>query len=164
MHGYFKHLFRYQFMRQFTPQSKRKSNMDYFQWSDELSVNNELIDHDHQTLIDMVNELHMAVEIGQGYLILSDILKKLAIYTQEHFQREEALMASIDYADYAAHQTQHKKLLERVTDLQRELNRDRAQIALETAELLRFWLTSHILLSDKKLADKVRASEVNSYT
>jgi hemerythrin-like metal-binding protein len=136
--------------------------MDYFNWRDELSVHNELIDHDHHTLIDMVNELHRAVEMGNGYLILSDILNRLVVYTNEHFQREEELMLSIDYSEYNSHKEQHKKLLARVADLQHELNRDRVQIALDTAELLRFWLTSHILSSDKRLADNIRASSVNS--
>lgn len=132
--------------------------MEYFKWSEDLSVNDAQVDHDHQTLIGMVNELHQAVHLGKDYLDLSAILEKLAHYTKEHFQREETVMLSIQYDQYKNHKEQHKKLIERVTDLQRELSRNRQQIASETAELLRFWLTSHILLSDKRLAEFVRAS------
>lgn len=127
--------------------------MSYFEWNDNLSVHDALIDQDHQALIGMVNELHDAAESEQDYQSLSKILTRLAIYTQEHFQREEDLMQASAYPSYRAHKEQHRKLLERVSDLKHELENARTLVALETAELLRFWLTSHILLSDKQFAD-----------
>lgn len=127
--------------------------MNYFEWNDNLSVHDALIDQDHKTLINMVNELHDAADLEQDHLSLSKILTRLANYTQEHFQREEDLMQASAYPAFKAHREQHRKLLERVTDLQHELNNARTLVALETAELLRFWLTSHILLSDKQFAE-----------
>lgn len=132
--------------------------MEYFEWDDSLSVGDTLIDHDHQTLIGMVNDLHDAADLGKDYIALSGILDKLVLYTQEHFQREEDLMRAIAYAGFKSHQQQHRKLLERVTALQLELNRARELVALETAELLRFWLTSHILISDKQFADAMHTN------
>lgn len=127
--------------------------MSYFEWNDNLSVHDVLIDQDHKTLINMVNELHDAAELEQDYLSLSKILTRLATYTLEHFQREEDLMQASAYPVFKAHREQHRKLLERVTDLKHELENARTLVALETAELLRFWLTSHILLSDKQFAE-----------
>lgn len=112
----------------------------------------------------MVNELHDAADLGKDYITLSGILERLAAYTREHFQREEDLMQSIAYPRYKAHKEQHRKLLERVTDLQQELNRAREMVALETAELLRFWLSSHILLSDKHLADTLHGTALIAET
>ena len=136
--------------------------MEYFEWNDSLSVHDVLIDEDHKILIGMVNELHDAADLGKDYITLSGILERLAAYTREHFQREEDLMQSIAYPRYKAHKEQHRKLLERVTDLQQELNRAREMVALETAELLRFWLSSHILLSDKHLADTLHGTALIS--
>ncbi len=138
--------------------------MEYFEWNDSLSVHDVLIDEDHKILIGMVNELHDAADLGKDYITLSGILERLAAYTREHFQREEDLMQSIAYPRYKAHKEQHRKLLERVTDLQQELNRAREMVALETAELLRFWLSSHILLSDKHLADTLHGTALIAET
>jgi hemerythrin len=138
--------------------------MEYFEWNNSLSVHDELIDEDHKILIGMVNELHDAADLGKDYITLSSILERLAAYTREHFQREEDLMQAIAYARFKSHKEQHRKLLERVSDLQQELNRAREMVALETAELLRFWLTSHILLSDKHLADTLHGTLLNSET
>ncbi|MFZ6819864.1 bacteriohemerythrin [Undibacterium sp. Ji22W] len=136
--------------------------MSYFEWNDNLSVQDALIDQDHQALIGMVNELHDAADVGQDYLSLSKILARLATYTQDHFQREEDLMRASAYPDFKAHREQHRKLLERVNDLKHELENARTLVALETAELLRFWLTSHILLSDKQFADTLH--QLNTQT
>ena len=138
--------------------------MEYFEWNESLSVHDVLIDEDHKILIGMVNELHDAADLGKDYITLSGILERLAAYTREHFQREEDLMQSIAYPRYKAHKEQHRKLLERVTDLQQELNRAREMVALETAELLRFWLSSHILLSDKHLADTLHGTALIAET
>lgn len=127
--------------------------MEYFEWNSNLSVHDLQIDHDHQELIALVNELHQAAELNSDYVSLSRVLARLAKYTQEHFQREEALMQAHAYPNIETHKEQHRQLLARVTDLQYELDRARSLVALETAELLKFWLTSHILLSDKQFAD-----------
>lgn len=51
--------------------------MDYFQWSDALSVGNALIDQDHKELVNLVNELHQAVQDGKGSETLGRILRAL---------------------------------------------------------------------------------------
>jgi hemerythrin len=130
--------------------------MDYFQWTDDLSVNNPIIDRDHLELISLVNELHSAAELGKDRIALSNILDSLFSYTQEHFQREEILMEAISYEDITPHFAQHRNLIDRVVTLRSALAEERSYVALETAELLRFWLTSHIKLSDRKLAAAVR--------
>lgn len=126
--------------------------MDYFQWSDALSVGNSLIDQDHKELVNLVNELHQAVQDGKGSDTLGSILQALFTYTHEHFQREELLMEHINYADMAAHLDQHKKLIEQVVVLQDAFERGRVEVANNTAELLRYWLTHHIMRTDRKLS------------
>lgn len=126
--------------------------MDYFQWSDALSVGNTLIDQDHKELVTLVNELHQAVQDGKSNETLGSILQALFTYTHEHFQREELLMEHIKYADMDAHLDQHKKLIEQVEVLQDAFERGRSEVAIGTAELLRYWLTHHIMRTDKKLS------------
>lgn len=59
--------------------------MDYFQWSESLSVGNTLIDQDHKELVTLVNELHQVVQDGKGIEVLGNILQALFTYTKEHF-------------------------------------------------------------------------------
>ncbi len=130
--------------------------MIFFEWNQTLSVADPIIDDDHQTLIRLVNQFGVAASEKRDHSELEKTLLTLIEYTQTHFLREENLMASISYPKLKAHQDQHRKLMARVLDLKRELEEGRRSIAIETAELLRFWLTSHILLSDKELADAIK--------
>jgi hemerythrin len=132
--------------------------MDYFQWSEALSVGNTLIDQDHKELVTLVNELHQAVQDGKSSETLGSILQALFAYTHEHFQREELLMEHIQYEDMDAHLAQHKKLIEQVAVLQDAFERGRIEVANNTAELLRYWLTHHIMRTDKKLSAAIAAA------
>lgn len=130
--------------------------MNFFEWNQQLSVDNPLIDADHQTLISLVNEFGDVASKRHDAAQLEQILAQLIDYTSTHFEREESLMGEIGYTKIKEHRTQHEKLLARVKDLQKELQQGRISIAIETAELLRFWLTSHIMLSDRDLAEAIR--------
>ncbi|MFZ6798997.1 bacteriohemerythrin [Undibacterium sp. Di24W] len=136
--------------------------MEYFEWSTSLSVHDPLMDADHQMLLNLVNELHSAAELGTDYLTLSAILEKIEKFTHAHFQKEEKLMLEIAYPKIESHCEQHRKFLDRVADLQQQLNRARDTVALETAELLRFWFTYHIMLSDKQLVDTLHGGAIDS--
>jgi hemerythrin-like metal-binding protein len=130
--------------------------MDYFEWNDALKVGNQLIDQDHFELVTLVNELHQAVQEGKSTDVLAKILQALLNYTQEHFQREELLMEHIAYADIEAHKAMHQKLLDQVLVLQDAFERGRSEVASNTAELLRYWLTHHIMRTDKNLSHAIR--------
>lgn len=133
--------------------------MSYFQWTNALSVDDPVLDQDHQHLIGLINELYGATEIQQDSTVLGQILQRLFEYTREHFAREEALMQKINFADFPQHVKQHQKLLERVVTLQAALAENREYVAKETAELLKFWLSSHIHMSDRALALAVENSK-----
>ncbi|CAN5706729.1 hypothetical protein BH11PSE12_BH11PSE12_15410 [soil metagenome] len=132
--------------------------MEFFSWTDELSVGNALIDQDHFELVTLVNELHEAAQAGKSGTIIAKTLETLFRYTQEHFQREELLMEHINYADIAEHCEQHQKLIAQVLVLQNAFERGRSEVASSTAELLRYWLLHHIQRTDKKLALEIKKS------
>lgn len=132
--------------------------MDFFQWSDELSVGNRLIDQDHQELIALVNELHSAAEARSGADVLERTLQRLFVYTQEHFQREEFLMAHINFPDFEAHRKQHQELIDQVALLRDAFKRGQLDVATSTSKVLRYWLVHHIMRSDRMLAVAARES------
>lgn len=138
----------------------KERSMPYFEWTDDLMVGNKIIDHDHLELISIVNELHQAIQDGKSTDILAKILHSLHLYTQEHFRNEEVLMEQIHYQEIDAHKLMHKKLLDQVVILQDAFDRGRSKVAADTAELLRFWLTHHIMLADKKLSHSIMQSKL----
>ena len=51
--------------------------MPFSKWSDELMLGIAELDRDHERLLDLLNELRDAVEIGDGRQVLSKVLEEL---------------------------------------------------------------------------------------
>ena len=123
--------------------------MTYFPWSPDYSVGIRLIDNDHKDLVDTVNDLHDAIQARQAEEAVARALAMLATYVQEHFAREEKLMADYGYPGLAAHKAQHGALRRRVHAIR--LVHASAPQRLDPGRLLAFlrdWLVRHILQSD----------------
>jgi hemerythrin len=133
--------------------------MALFSWDDGLSVDNEMIDNDHQRMIDLFNELHDAMGEGQGEQMMGDVLAELLDYSANHFRREEEYMHKLTYVGFTAHKKEHQYLLQQVEDLQTEFKAGTLIMAVPTLHILRDWLVNHILKSDRALADTIRKME-----
>lgn len=126
--------------------------MAYLTWSEELAVDNTLIDNDHKKIIEMVDRLHAVMNEGKGKDVLDKVLRNLVHYTQEHFRREEELMRSIGFDGYLQHKAEHEKLLKQVVELQQKFENGTATLSIQVLHFLRDWLVNHIGKSDKELA------------
>ncbi|MDD3762618.1 MAG: bacteriohemerythrin [Nevskiales bacterium] len=121
-------------------------------WTPELSVGIEEIDSQHKTLVDLLNQLHVAIVERHGARDAAEILERLVDYTRIHFAVEEALMRMLDYPDYEAHKAEHEELVEQVYQLRRKVMVEGKPITGELLFFLKRWLTEHILASDQKYA------------
>ena len=123
--------------------------MTYFPWSTDYSVGIRLIDNDHKDLVDTVNDLYDAIQARRADEAVARALAMLSTYVQEHFAREEKLMADYGYPGLAAHKALHNALRRRVHAIRMVHASDPQR--LESAKLLAFlrdWLVHHILESD----------------
>lgn len=119
-------------------------------WNEAFSVSNELLDSDHQILFNLLNQLHDAVDTGQSRDVVGSVVNVLAEYVEHHFRREEALLAQAGFPHLEAHQALHRRLEEKVCDIRdRWLGGERGALGEEVLDLLKKWLTDHILVSDK---------------
>ena len=133
--------------------------MGLFSWDDIYSLEHPQIDHEHQALFAMAEELHQAMLNGSGAAALGGLLNNLINYTQVHFSHEEALMRRHGYPGMAAHVAEHRKLAEQVVDLQKKYAAGRLTISMETMHFLRDWLDRHIRRSDQLVAQHIRSHE-----
>lgn len=118
-------------------------------WSDEFSVGVKAMDEQHKGLIQVVNDLHLAMTEGRAKEQTGPLLKSLLRYTQEHFAAEEALMNRTKFAGLAGHAAKHRDL---TVQVQNYVSRyQRGEIALDVHLLLFLcdWLKTHIQKDDK---------------
>ena len=126
-----------------------------------MSVGVHVLDEDHKKLIAMINELHASMLQGHSNEVVGGILRRLANYTVEHFQREEKLFVETHYAGSAAHKHEHEKLKAQVMAEIQKFQAGKVGLGMETLTFLRDWLKHHIQESDKAYSAHLNAHGVN---
>lgn len=132
--------------------------MAYFEWADDLVIDNGAIDKDHRHLVDLVNELHTATSQGRGQEVVANILESLIAYTEEHLQREEHLMASVKFPNLDRHKIGHARFIEDLRSLQKKYQAGSITVASQLSTVLRDWLSLHIRRNDKELLKFIKKS------
>jgi hemerythrin-like metal-binding protein len=130
--------------------------MPYVTWSDDLSVGDESIDAQHQSLIAMINDLDEALQSGNAQPVLADMVQRLKEYAQEHFASEEAVMERAGYPDLAGHQREHIDFIRRVSQFDKDCRSGACTLNQEVLEFLKTWLLEHIMGTDMKYAPYIR--------
>lgn len=122
-------------------------------WTPELSVGIQEIDEQHKTLVDILNQLHVAIMQHHASAEVVHILDELVEYTRIHFAVEESLMRVLDYPDYEAHHAEHEKLIAQVQQFRHRVIDDGRAITFELLHFLKQWLTVHIMESDQRYTE-----------
>lgn len=125
--------------------------MAYFEWADDMLIDNGLIDRDHRHLVDLVNELHTATSEGLGQTVVDDVLKRLFDYTRQHFENEERIMAQVQFPHLVKHRANHQAFIESLVALREKYEAGSISAASQLSTLLRDWLSLHIRRADREL-------------
>ena len=90
---------------------------------------------------------------------MNEILKDLIGYTSQHFSAEEELMEQAGYSNIKQHKNQHRQLLQKVERLQFEFDQQGKRKTVEVRNMLKYWLTNHILKEDMAYVPSLTSSE-----
>jgi len=117
------------------------------QWDETMAVGVDEIDHQHQGLINLINEAYEAIQRHDEH-ILSTLIDKMKQYATHHFATEERYMAEYNFPDLEKHKLMHAKFNTDVDGFQQNLFKktNLSQIFI----FLSRWLTNHIMEEDKK--------------
>ena len=130
--------------------------MDIAIWNDSYKTGHAMVDKQHEGLFKMVNELHAAILDERGKEVLTPTLEKLAKYTVEHFQSEEALMNRVQYPGLSAHKQKHDDLTKQVKELIEKYQTGKAVLTMTLSNFLANWLRHHIKQDDMALVKYVQ--------
>jgi hemerythrin-like metal-binding protein len=134
--------------------------MDFAQWTENLSVDIEIIDEQHKKLIAMLNEVAMGIYNNTSDL--KEILKGLKEYTEVHFGEEEELFRKSEYPDIQKHLKEHKYFIGKLAEFERDSLQNDVSVSLNLLQFLKDWLFYHIEIIDESYAPyvkKIRHSE-----
>lgn len=118
-------------------------------WTKEYSVNNEIIDAQHQKLFDIVNTLSRAISAGEGVDSLLLTLEEMSKYAWMHFRTEEDLLFKSNYQSLDDHKRLHEAFKLELMRMTREaLQKQTIQQVAEVHQYLSEWLYHHVLQED----------------
>lgn len=123
--------------------------MPLVSWDQSYSVGVQVIDTQHSTLFDALNDLHAAMIHGKQKDVTDRLLRDLVAYTKSHFASEEFMLAKTGYPQLEAHRQRHRELTEEVAGYVKRFERGEAALSVHLIGFLRDWLTNHIRREDR---------------
>lgn len=128
----------------------------YAEFDESLITGNEMIDSQHQELIEKINDLLRSCERNNDRLGATQMLGYLAEYTDFHFGEEEKLQEEIGYPGIEKHKEKHEELRKVVSQLHEmlvEQDGPTAEFAESVNNNVTKWLYNHIKTFDRSVAE-----------
>lgn len=127
--------------------------MGLIEWKDDYSVGVKLLDDQHKGLVQQLNSLHTAMELGKAKASLHEILDTLVQYAFIHFKTEEELFEKYDYVNVTSHVSEHEYFAKEVLSFKDHHDTGRFLVSFEVLAFLKNWILEHILICDMKYKD-----------
>lgn len=131
-------------------------------WRENYNIGIDEVDHQHQELVEKLNEFLDACIKQKGKEKIMETLSFLKAYTVEHFESEEAIMQKYNYPEYLAHKKDHDDFIQTVVELENGIMNQGPTIltTLKLNRTLTDWLLTHISKSDLKIGEYLRANNL----
>ncbi len=131
-------------------------------WNDGLSIEIDLIDEQHRSLISKIADLEKALRTGQGPAEIVRVLTFLMDYTRFHFGTEERNMRAHDYPALDAHLVKHEEFKTALANLSNDFREEGATLGLADSieTLLMNWFVKHIKDVDHKFGEFLRENNL----
>ena len=123
-------------------------------WQDDLNTGIDIIDTQHQRIVEMINRLHVSNKMMER-MAVAEVIDELIDYTLSHFAFEEELMEEAGYPFSAAHKRVHEVFIKRVSEYRMRFQAGE-DISDELRTMLSRWLFNHIRGDDQAYAEQVK--------
>lgn len=126
--------------------------MTLVQWKDKYRIGIASIDHEHQALIQLINDLYAHVQGSADKDAVAAFLGEVNAKISAHFALEEKIMRERGYDQYAEHKADHERLLDGIRDIMDGYDRGIYSAYDEAlAAHLRDWFAEHFQTKDARL-------------
>ncbi|MEN8252432.1 MAG: hemerythrin family protein [Patescibacteria group bacterium] len=125
----------------------------YFRWTEDISVNHDVIDRQHKKLIEKLNELLNAIFQGDATNLVEEHIDFLERYAHEHFDFEEKYMKEINFPGLERHHERHEEFVEKYQEFRKKLFKGKStpeQMVFEIENFLGAWFADHLTTEDQK--------------
>ena len=125
--------------------------MVLIEWKDEFCVGISDVDHEHQEIINLINNLHDAMSGENATISVMDFLGEIYSHVSAHFALEEKIMRTHKYDQYTEHKADHERLLDELRDIMDDYEENAYFSDAEFAGQVERWFTEHFKTKDARL-------------
>jgi hemerythrin len=125
--------------------------MALIEWRDDFSVGVPDVDHEHQELIRLINELHDAMSHDNSDVTVMDFLGEIYAHVAAHFALEEKIMRERNYDQYSDHKADHEALLDELRDIMDDYEENAFFSDDIFANAVGSWFSDHFRNRDARL-------------
>ena len=130
--------------------------MTLIEWRKEFVTGVAEVDHEHQELVQLINELHSQIGSNASRETISEFLGEVFAKISAHFALEETVMRKHDYDEYADHKADHEKLLDDLRDIMDDFEAGvGADYKKSLGAAVRDWFVNHFKTKDARLHKKL---------
>ncbi len=120
------------------------------EWNDSFKLGIPEVDHEHETLIGLINLFAERLEVGCAKAEVASALGNIHALIEGHFALEEKIMREIKFDGYPAHKEDHERLLEEIRDIMDDVTKgDDEKAYARLAPELDAWFSNHFRTLDK---------------
>ena len=136
--------------------------MALMEWKEDYRIGIAAVDHEHQELIALLNDLYDSLEGTVEAGAVADFLGEVFAQISAHFALEERVMAERGYDQFGEHKAQHELLLEEIRDImdQQETSHPDGvwsgeELRVDLGGRLERWFGEHFRTHDARLHKKL---------
>ena len=122
--------------------------MDFLQWTEDLSVDNIVVDNQHRELFDLTNNLILECKDDKCSPLIGETLSDLLKYAKRHFKEEEKLLREIKYPKLEEHEKMHIDFIFKIAMFCKDVLNGKSSVVEEMIEYLTDWLINHTSSAD----------------
>ena len=127
--------------------------MSKLTWTDELKVNIENLDFQHEQYFAICDTLDVALDNKQETAVLLDALSNLIAFSQKHFEREEDLMRTYKYPLLSEHAHSHSQFIAKLEQLHEDTSAGKIHLSIVHTRDCRGIFLRHIKEYDVKISE-----------
>ena len=136
---------------------------DFVEWNTRLTFGIRLIDDQHEKLVNLTNNLHLAClesqETANRYFI--EVAREAVKYVHYHFSTEEQVMLFLRYPHYLTHKKEHEIFVKEILRQTQMFSDQKNLVPNRYVQFLKDWVLSHIAVCDKSLAEYILNEQNN---
>lgn len=129
--------------------------MKLIEWRKEFELGIPHVDHEHEELVGLINELYKSLYSDHADTTVPDFLGELYARIASHFALEEREMREQRYDKYAEHKADHERLVDEIRDLMDVYEQGRDVDIDKFSRALEHWFSEHFRTHDARLHERL---------